>query len=288
MSFSQVPYELQEAILADQERLDLKRFCLVSKSFLEIARPLLYRSIKITFHSEYEERLNVKEEEDEDEEECYKYQHEEEATDTREGSNSESFEESFIQEVSLQAAILRTFGQHSDWKSYVKEVEVVIAEDPDQLVPELIHLISSFSALQSLEISSSGFTGYVCNKALDILLENCPPNLRSIYIDRAELKTAQLHQVLRKLPLLESLATPRLSIDEDPLVTTSYEAITLAHLKNLVIPHPSRPFFHSFTIWLPSLVSLSVDYFALPALDPSRLSTIQVLTISGYWIVRGG
>ncbi|GAA5987071.1 hypothetical protein JCM5350_003746 [Sporobolomyces pararoseus] len=270
MSFSNLPYELQEAILADQDKSDLTSLCLVSKSSLEIARPLLYRSLEITFYSKDEEKQH------------YEYLEEEEDTETRQRSNGESFEESFIRKISRQAALLRTFGQHSEWNSYVKEVEAIIAGDPDQLVGELIHLVSSFSALQSLKMSPGAAAEVVWNKAMESMLGSCSRNLRSLYLDGAGSKTDELHQVLRNFPLLESLALPELHEDEDPLLTTSYEDISLANLKNLVVPHPNRPFFHTFTISLPSLVSLSVDFAALPALDPSRLFTIRALTLSGF------
>ncbi|GAA5964546.1 hypothetical protein JCM3765_005230 [Sporobolomyces pararoseus] len=273
MSFSKLPYELQETVLASQTKPDLKRLCLVSKAFLEVARPLLYRSLKITFLSQDEERR------------LFEYrleEEEEEEADAEDGSNSESFETSFTKQVSRQAALLRTFGQRSHWKSYVKEVEAIIAEDPDQLAAELIHLISSFSTLQSLKFSTGGLTTWVEKKVMEDLLGSCSRTLRSIHLDQARLKTDELHRVLRNLPHLESIALPELDLDGDSLASTTHEALALAHLERLVVLHPNRPFLHSLATFTPSLVSIHVDWNALESLDHSRLSTIQRLTLSGY------
>ncbi|GAA5966254.1 hypothetical protein JCM3765_002574 [Sporobolomyces pararoseus] len=274
MSFSKLPYELQEVILADQDNSDLASLCLVSKPFLEIARPLLYRSLEITFLSRDVERKLYQ----------YSYQEEEEV-DAEDASNGQSFEGPF---TSRQAALLRIFGQRSQWKSYVQEVEAsipnaFIPKDADQLVAELIHLISSFSTLRSLKFSTGGLAPWVDKKVMEDLLGSCSRTLRSIHLDQARLKTGELHRVLRNLPHLESIALPELDLDGDSLASTTHEALTLAHLKRLVVLHSNRPFLHSLATFTPSLVSIHVDLDALQSLDPSRLSTVQSLTLSGYF-----
>ena len=287
MSFSRLPYELQEAILAHQDKSDLASLCLVSKSFLEIARPLLYRTVKIVFLNAKTQDLVCR-----FFGEGARHSEEEEAEDD---SEEEDRGRHFAKVLSRQGALLRTFSRHPEWKIHVKEVDIVTDYVPDQAVHELYSLLSSFVTLQRLELVGRGFAETLSSRTMDNLISSCPRSIRCLELAEVCLTPDDTYRFLQVFPELDTLTLPTdfstvLAIpgNLDEQQSTTNCTLSLPRLKTLEIIHPNSSIINSVAAAAPSLEGLDIVYDALNLLTPSTFSAIRFLVISGdldYWLI---
>jgi len=269
MSFATLPPELQEDIIADLKKPDLASLCLVSKSLLHLARPLLYRSVDFDLDSWQRVQLDV----------ALEMQMTILPEEDPVGVMDET-KAGFDEREYRQNKLLETLEAHQDWEDFVQEVnlDLDVSVEGHPLAPQLGRLLSSCQTLQTLSIR----TAY--HDATDsFLLEHIPPSLLSLNLDRSKLPAAFVLRLLDKLSLLETL-----SLGEDagnglfPL-SPDHPVPRLDRLRflTLALGFRGRSFFSVITSSSNSLSTLVVDFMGVQTLVPERLSFITNLSIRG-------
>ncbi|GAA5831697.1 hypothetical protein JCM5353_008450 [Sporobolomyces roseus] len=139
-----LPPELQEDIIADLKKPDLASLCLVSKYLLHLARPLLFRSIKISVHSWQRTKTNLVRE-------LVMAQEEDPVPVINE------MQIGFEERECRQNKLIQTLEAHEDWKDSVQQISLGLitpVEDTNQ-ASQIGRLLSSCRNLQSLSINSA-------------------------------------------------------------------------------------------------------------------------------------
>jgi len=269
MCFTTLPPELQEEIIIDLEKPDLYSLCLVSKSLLHLARPLLYRSVEL--HLDSWQRAQ----EDVARDMWMSCDGEEDAVEFMDKAKAD-----FEGREYHRNKLIKTFEAHQDWKKFVQKVTIdfnVSAEGSSQ-ASQLGRLLSSCPNLRTLAINSAYH-----NATGSFLLQHTPPSLRSLDFEYSQLPAEFILRLLNKLPLVEILS---LADDKTeglfPLVPNQ-SIPRLDRLRSLTLSHPFRgpSFFSAITSSTNSLSTLSADFIAVQALLPKRLSTLTTLSIFG-------
>jgi len=269
MSFTTLPPELQDDVMNPLPKSDLLSLCLVSKSFLHLARPLLYRSIEIHLDSwdkvEYD-RVR----------EMYMTPIPEENP----IGVIKEMQAHFEERECRQNKLIQTLEAHQDWKDSVQQISLSLnapVEDTNQAT-QTRRLLSSCRNLQSLSINSAHdeATG-------SFFLQHIPPSLTTLDFEHSQLPAPFVLRLLDKLPLLETLSLANDQTEGLFPLGPDHVNPRLSHLRSLTLSHPfrSRSFFSVITSSTNSLSTLVVDFIAVQALVPERLSTITSLSILG-------
>lgn len=219
-TFTSLPFDLQEFILADMNQQTLVSLCLVSKALLNLSRPLLYRSIRIDMR--FWGPTQVADEEEED--------HASEGTPPSEGSEAD-VEPS---EVSLY----ETFDLHPDWKLYVREMRVFLSQTVSVKggKSELHALLSTLSNLRSLTLIDSFGLSYDSN--VDDITDSCPPTVVSLDLGGLASSPTMTMKLLKKFPLLEKLAVGSIHVGGLFGYSSAAEGPQLTRLQTLDLPYP--------------------------------------------------
>lgn len=265
MRFAILPPELQEATLALLPEDTLPSLCLVSKSILALARPLLYRSLELDFPFPITRAL---------------------ALDEKEESNVEKDEEEEVEErrQGLQARLCETLKAHPERCSHVRSLELWLDVTKSLEEVQTAQLFASFTNLRDLEIVSYSALDrhrrrQHFDKICQFLVEHCPPTLVSLDMKKSKLLLRDIYQILGKLPLLETLwlgFDVALVQPSTPLTLPTFSNLRTLHLSGSL---PSRPFIATLQAASPALKHLHVDLDTVLDLDRSRLSSIVHLDI---------
>ncbi|GAA5993253.1 hypothetical protein JCM5350_007299 [Sporobolomyces pararoseus] len=269
MSFSRLPYELQEAILAHQDKSDLASLCLVSKSFLEIARPLLYRSlkIKISLWGGEKEILELN------------------SIDLREIGrvvDRGDPELDYWQKIWRQWRLFETLQQHPDWRLYILELEFSIGMNVVNET-ELKQFLLNIPNLVLLTLVNS-HNSPVPDQVSNFVVENISSSsITSLDLEFAWLSALAVLKLFKKTPLLRSLLIGSNDKGGTFIHSVSAQKPDLKHLEQLKLSYTfySRSFFSSLVTSPASLKSLELEWIGVQALVPSLLSDVHHLSIYG-------
>ena len=218
MCFTTLPPELQEEIIIDLEKPDLYSLCLVSKSLLHLARPLLYRSVEL--HPDSWQRAQ----EDVARDMWMSCDGEEDAVEFMDKAKAD-----FEGREYHRNKLIKTFEAHQDWKKFVQKVTIdfnVSAEGSSQ-ASQLGRLLSSCPNLRTLAINSAYH-----NATGSFLLQHTPPSLRSLDFEYSQLPAEFILRLLNKLPLVETL-----SLADDKPKDSSLSFLTNPVLASTVFAH---------------------------------------------------
>lgn len=256
MNFSTLPPELKEEVFANLPEEALASVCLVSKSALALARPLLYRSITVSFSFQTTPEISSSKEQ-----QIRLY--------------SSSFDRT------RQAKLCETLEAHPGWCSYVRHLKVQFDRMGTAGRVRAAILWPAFVNLKTLEILDGMGLGGYDRSTCDFFAGHCSPAVTCLEISQSSMPLWATHQLLERLPLLNSLFL------EGPKnaggLLSPQTSLKLPRLSTLYL----SGFFRDTSIFAmlrkasPSLHSLEVDWTAIEALDLAHFASITDLTI---WI----
>jgi len=268
MCFTTLPPELQEDIIIDLEKPDLYSLCLVSKSLLHLALPLLYRSIELHLDSWQRAQEDV-------------------ARDMRLYLGREKDPVAVMNKAKAgfegrerrQNKLIETLEAHQDRKKLIHEVNLDfdVSVEGNTGAGQLGHLLSSCPNLQVVSIDSA------YDKATgSFLIRHIPTSVRSLHLGSSKLPATFVLPLLNKLSLLETLSLANSTDGLSPL-DHDQPLPHLDHLRSLSLSHPfrGRSFFSAITSSSNSLSSLVIDFIGVQALVRERLSNLTRLSIRG-------
>ncbi|GAA5878793.1 hypothetical protein JCM16303_007184 [Sporobolomyces ruberrimus] len=278
MSLAYLPPELLRAIVIEMCRDDLASACRISKSFLGVALPVLYRDIGDSAGDQHgipvTEVISTQEEEVREDE-----QEETEGTDSSDETETPSV---VAPSQPPRATVWEALERHPEWSTHVRMVLLRLDTSTDEA--RTLRVLVSFPFLKQLEIfdsaSSATFLGLCA-----FLAANCTRAVTTLRIALSGLSSGSVLSLLARLSLLESFTLyggDSFRFDFSGLPTPE-TPLTLPHLRLLSLwKLPSNcALFATIAKACPTLAALSIDTHSLVTLDHQHLSTIRHLTIFG-------
>ncbi|GAA5985891.1 hypothetical protein JCM5350_006852 [Sporobolomyces pararoseus] len=264
MSFTNLPPELQEAIICSLYPRDLSRLCLVSKSLLHLCRPFLYRSLSLDF-----ELWESRKEDSEDEI----------AINSMEADEAKEWMQDarrwWEREQSRQLALSRVFKAHPEWVRYVRELEVTVDRNlgggpADRLLPTLPNL-------ETLTVKHYR-PGTLDEENRRALILDIPSTVTHLDLIEAPFQDEDLPLLLSKLPNLRTFAC---KLEEEINIADVLKLPPLDKLQSLQFRNCplDRPSFSTF-ISSSRLTSLDIDFRSIPSFSLDTLSNLKELSLS--------
>ncbi|GAA5878742.1 hypothetical protein JCM16303_007166 [Sporobolomyces ruberrimus] len=270
MSFSTLPPELQEGIIVDLPKATLASLCLVSRSTLPLARPLLYRSVVIDLSSWT--LFDI---------------HRDQGFATQESERSGDGVAQQDDNLSAtaqnpSARLYETLKAHPDYCSYVKEIHFDLRVLVPREIPRALQLLASCSSLRKLEVLDYETTG-LDDETCNLIIDSCPRTVTLLDISLDNMSLNVIFGLLQQIPLLEIFCI-------QPVNEATFHPSRLVSITSPLVLHclrtPKLQEFtqdHSFVDAIfeasPNLSSVEVDLASLQALNPGLLSAVRLLKI---------
>ena len=264
MSFTNLPLELQEAIICSLYRGDLSQLCLASKSLLHLCRPFLFRSLSLDF-----ELWESRKEDSEDEI----------AINSMEADEAKEWMQDarrwWEREQSRQLALSRVFKAHPEWVRYVRELDVTVDRNlgggpADRLLPTLPNL-ETLTVKHYLHLTLD-------DEYRRALILDIPSSVAHLDLIEAPFQNEDLPLLLSKLPNLRTFAC---KFEEEINIADVLKLPPLDKLQSLQFRNCplDRPSFSTF-ISSSRLTSLDIDFRSIPSFSLDTLSNLKELSLS--------
>jgi hypothetical protein len=272
MSFTVLPFKLQESILEEQSQSTLVAVSLVSKSTLYLSLSLLYRTIHIELYSKEREKnvmirdwLCLEEVEPEEEE-------------------IENLENELNETALRQEKLFDTLMRRPAWRQFVRKVELwaVYPFDNEPQAEQFGRFLSSLSKLVKFTMLQRG-RHPIDHRESRFLKDNLPKTVKTLDLGVLSMAAVTVLDLVSDLSQLESLSFGSDQADPYYLPFVPKNPPRLPHLTHLSLDWPFRSeiFFSAITTFVPSLTSLRVEYISIHVLNRSRLVNLKELVIAG-------
>ncbi|GAA5837927.1 hypothetical protein JCM3766R1_001521 [Sporobolomyces carnicolor] len=274
MDFLQLPYDILEAVIEQADQQTLVSLCLVSKAILEIARPLLYRSLRIHLDFWGLEAAVMSE--------VPTFAEEEGDLDDFESLSREESEAFALSRIASRQVLLHeTYHSSLNWKVWVKELTLDIRRPSVQHPRRADFLRNGLPNLTKLQVASE-IEASILGK---YLIDNCPRHVDTLDLEYAIISPGDISELLNHLPSLKALILPRRSFQRQPPDLTSIppSASRVPLLQHLELGYGfrNRVLFSRVAGLAPSLTSLKLGPECIDSIDLSCLSTVRKLGING-------